>query len=575
MATNSSSSVVPAAARSSTDTNNNAANQVTSPVEPSSRRTSFSFLRRTKSNSGTHRSVSGGRMGRKEKARREEELLRQQREAAMLPKQPPRLPNPPALPTINTFGGENAPAPAPPAPALRPDSYAYVSQHADVTSPTMEYRSPQSFTSPHAAALPPITSPTDELGPYAQAESMTHRGRYSYASPGVGAVSSARRVRRRKDPTPFNILVIGARNSGKTSFIEFLRTSLALPEKKRAHTPPAPQQANSPDSPFTSQYVETEFDNERIGVTVWDSEGLEKNVVDLQLREMASFLESKFEETFTEEQKVVRTAGVLDTHVHCVFLLLDPSRLDGNITASRRAANDKLAPPIRVLGCLDDEFDLQILRMLQNKTTVIPVISKADTITTSHMGFLKRSVWDGLKQSKLDLLEVLGLDSDVESLDERDEDAYNHSSSDNEHDNLDAMMAARSDSNTSRPDSTTSASSPSPNNNNGAKHRNRVSAMSAQLTSSTDELPYIPLSIISPDMYDPGVVGRRFPWGFADPLNTEHCDFPRLKESVFSEWRAELREASRERWYEGWRTERLKRRGVSTIGPKRAATSTF
>ena len=81
--------------------------------------------------------------------------------------------------------------------------------------------------------------------------------------------------------------------------------------------------------------------------------------------------------------------------------------------------------------------------------------------------------------------------------------------------------------------------------------------MSASIQKDDSEVPYLPLSIISPDPYEPDVIGRKFPWGFADPYNSEHCDFVRLRESVFSEWRAELREASREQWYEGWRTNRL------------------
>ena len=68
------------------------------------------------------------------------------------------------------------------------------------------------------------------------------------------------------------------------------------------------------------------------------------------------------------------------------------------------------------------------------------------------------------------------------------------------------------------------------------------------------------MSIISPDLYEPEVIGRKFPWGFADPYNAEHCDFQRLKETVFSEWRQELKDMSREKWYEGWRSERLDRR---------------
>ncbi|KAF2090303.1 hypothetical protein K490DRAFT_8160, partial [Saccharata proteae CBS 121410] len=474
--------------------------------------------------------------------------------AARLPIQPPLLPSPPPLPTLNTFGGDDDASSISP-PQFRTQRAGYPPQGYHFSRPSMSYR--DKSHSPQDVPVPPLphSSPGGEyVDPYARTESMTHRGRYSYASSAVSSINSPRRVRRRKDPTPFNILIIGAKNSGKTSFINFLESSLKLPSKRRLQTPP-PAQVAPPDSPFTSQYLETEIDNERIGLTLWDSRGLEKNIVDLQLREMTSFIESKFEETFTEEQKVVRAAGVRDTHIHCVFILLDPSRLDSNTVAARKAnANSGIAGPFavqpRLLGVLDEDLDLQVLRALQGRTTVIPVISKADTITTAHMSHLKKTVWDSLRQAKLDPLEALNLDEDDGSsaLDERDEDEY--------------LVDRASDSSMSRR-SSTSASSPPPQyvSDAAVKHRRRVSAMSTQLIAAEeDQTPYLPLSIISPDMYEPGVVGRKFPWGFADPLNTEHCDFLRLKESVFSEWRTELREASRDKWYEGWRTSRLKKR---------------
>jgi hypothetical protein len=55
--------------------------------------------------------------------------------------------------------------------------------------------------------IPPMPSngvkKGDWVDPYARTESMTHRGRYSYASSAVSTINSPRRVRRRKDPTPF------------------------------------------------------------------------------------------------------------------------------------------------------------------------------------------------------------------------------------------------------------------------------------------------------------------------------------------------------------------------------------
>jgi septin family protein len=513
-------------------------------------------------------------MSKKQKALAQEEALRKQREAAMLPKQPPRLPSHSPLPQIDNFGGEEA----------RPDSLAIVSnragshgQNPNFSRPSGDYKMAQGS----GVAVPPVpgSSPSYmDFDPYPRTESMTHRGRYSYASSAISSINSPRRVRRRKDPTPFNILVIGAKNSGKSSFIEFLRTALALPAKKRPSTPSPPATSVPADSPFTSEYLETEVDQERIGVTLWDSEGLEKHVVDFQLPVVTSFLESKFEDTFSEEQKVVRAPGVRDTHIHCVFLLLDPSRLDSNMSDWRKKAG-KIPGGNQTSGVLDDDLDLNVLRELQGKTTVIPVISKADTITSAHMRHLKKTVWDCLKKAKLDPLEALSLaesdaEDDEDRFDEREEDAYLQSSSDTEgkSDMINKLLdrsssdAASDASSTSSPPHTSPSSPPT-----GGKrsHNRKASAMSASLEKEDSELPYFPFSIISPDPYDPSVVGRKFPWGFADPYNPEHCDFVRLRESVFSEWRSELREASREQWYEGWRTSRLQKGS----GKRRIATS--
>ncbi|KAK2930016.1 hypothetical protein FoTM2_010356 [Fusarium oxysporum f. sp. vasinfectum] len=452
------------------------------------RRTSFGMLLR--------RSKSGdlGKGGRKAQALREAELERQRQASTRIAPKLPEFANH-SEQLSKSFG-----------PELRPESPANVPRSADYTAirPSAEY--PRGYGAAAHAAVPVPPLPNGGFDPYARTESMTNRGRYSYASSAISTVNSPRRVRRRKDPTPLNILVIGTRNSGKTSFLEFLKTALALPPKKRAKKgdDEVPQNRNTPSGNFIPHYLETEIDGERVGLTIWDSEGLEKNVVDLQLREMSAFLESKFEETFAEEMKVVRSPGVQDTHIHATFLVLDPSRLDRNIASARNPAingqqNGHLGA--RVLGSLDEDLDLQVLRTLQGKTTVIPVIAKADTITTKHMNVLKRS---GHRESP--------------------------------------------------------AASPSSKRLSTSSIRRHKAQEEAK--EKEDEIPFLPLSIISPDLYEPGVIGRQFPWGFADPYNEEHCDFQRLKEAVFSEWRAELREASREQWYEGWRTNRLKQRDV-------------
>ncbi|KAF7544184.1 hypothetical protein G7046_g9837 [Stylonectria norvegica] len=510
------------------------------------RRTSFGMLLR--------RSKSGdlGKGGKKAQALREAELERQrQASATRIAPKLPEFANNEQL--SKSFG-----------PELQTESLSNDSGINDLNTGRPSMEPSRSFVS-HAAVPPVPPLPNGGFDPYARTESMTHRGRYSYASSAISTVNSPRRVRRRKDPTPMNILVMGSRNSGKTSFLEFLKTALALPAKKRANNPQEDefQTRPPPSGNFIPHYLETEIDGERVGLTLWDSEGLEKNVVDLQLREMSAFLESKFEETFAEEIKTVRSPGVQDTHIHAAFLVLDPSRLDRNIASARNMTgtgyqNGHRGPPARVLGSLDEDLDLQVLRTLQGKTTVIPVISKADTITTKHMNVLKKSVWDSLKKSNLDPLEALGLDDDSNSVsssriaeEDEEEDEAEEMSRDGA-DTPEGDLPIQGD----RESAPASPNSKRLSSNSIRRHK------AAQEEAKEDETPFLPLSIISPDLYEPGIVGRQFPWGFADPYNDQHCDFQRLKEAVFSEWRAELREASREQWYEGWRTSRLKQREI-------------
>lgn len=324
-----------------------------------------------------------------------------------------------------------------------------------------------------------------------------------------------------------SILVIGARNSGKTAFLDFLQRTLALPPHK--HPSPLPDHEghhhdHSDEDGYCSRYVESEFDGERVGLTLWDSDGLDGNLVDLQTRGIVGFLESKFEDTLMEEVRVVRSPQVRDTHIHCTFLLLDPVNLDRNIAVARKQGRSKVSDP-RLVGILDEEMDVQVLRAIQGKTTVVPVISKADIVTTPHMAYLKMAVRDSLKKAKVDPLETLTLREKGEDEEEYDPEEWND-------------------------------------------YDGRNGYASSHQEGGGGEGFSIPFSILSPDpetLESVGdEVGRRYPWGFADPFDDEHCDFVSLKETVFGEWRNELQAASREICYERWRTDRLDANNLSS-----------
>ena len=158
------------------------------------RRSSFNFLRRQKSGetAGRARSGSSGKMSKKQKAQMEEQLrlLR-----AQVPRQPPRLPSHNPLPQMNTFGGDSTKHPH--------NSYALVSGRQNDN---------MNAAAPYGVPVPPLPGNFSSMAgynssfngdPYSPTESMTNRGRYSYASSAVSTLNSPRRVRRRKDPTPF------------------------------------------------------------------------------------------------------------------------------------------------------------------------------------------------------------------------------------------------------------------------------------------------------------------------------------------------------------------------------------
>jgi hypothetical protein len=127
------------------------------------------FLRRSKSTEPlSDRKSSGTRTLRKKSSEKDE--LARQREAKAVPPQPPKLPTFSSYPRLQSFGGE------------------------------MADRSKSSNLPVPPASSGTSTGPVD---PYARTESMTHRGRYSYASSAVSATTNPRRVRRRRDPTPY------------------------------------------------------------------------------------------------------------------------------------------------------------------------------------------------------------------------------------------------------------------------------------------------------------------------------------------------------------------------------------
>jgi len=160
------------------------------------RRSSFNFLRRQKSTDGQ---PNRGMMSRKNKGY-------QYPPQQAVPRVPPQLPTPAPLSNMDSasfIGADAGQQYGSKYSQLSPSAGSYTA-----VSPLHQTSSPPSYDIP-VPPMPGSTAPHSRNGdvdPYARTESMTHRGRYSYASSAISTatgINSPRRVRRRKDPTPF------------------------------------------------------------------------------------------------------------------------------------------------------------------------------------------------------------------------------------------------------------------------------------------------------------------------------------------------------------------------------------
>lgn len=165
------------------------------------------------SNTNRKISIEGGRtMLRKSsklKAQEQERLEQERLARANAP--PPRLPTQQPLPGIATFGGDDANHNNPNFNSGRSaNNFSRPGQNPYGSTTNGNSNMPHnmqnySSSSPAYAVRGGSSPPGKSSGEYVERhESMTNRGRYSYASSTVGVnVSSPRRIRRRKDPTPF------------------------------------------------------------------------------------------------------------------------------------------------------------------------------------------------------------------------------------------------------------------------------------------------------------------------------------------------------------------------------------
>ena len=165
------------------------------------RKSSFSFLRRSKSR---ERSTSGSNTPARKLSKKDRSKARQDTMQEQMPSPPPRIPIIPHPPDLQGFGGEDIRSDIMSNRAGGSFRYRLAQKTSQETLGSDMYRG---MPVPPVPPIPPIpgttTAPKSYIDTFSRTESLVNRGRYSYASSAISTINSPRKIRRRKDPTPF------------------------------------------------------------------------------------------------------------------------------------------------------------------------------------------------------------------------------------------------------------------------------------------------------------------------------------------------------------------------------------
>ncbi|CAK9441596.1 uncharacterized protein LODBEIA_P54640 [Lodderomyces beijingensis] len=188
-----------------------------------------------------------------------------------------------------------------------------------------------------------------------------------------GNVSSAALRKRRtlKKSINFSIMIVGESGSGRSTLINTLCGGNSI----------VPTSSTIKDNPFTRKLtlrhenVELE-DNEghKISLNIIDTPNFANQInCNDDFRIIVDFIRHQFDEVLLEESRVKRNPRFKDGRIHILIYLINPT------------------------GHGLSEIDVKFLKHINNLANIIPVISKADSLTREELKLNKRLILEDLE----------------------------------------------------------------------------------------------------------------------------------------------------------------------------------
>lgn len=282
-----------------------------------------------------------------------------------------------------------------------------------------------------------------------------------------------------------SIMVAGQSGLGKTTFLSTLFHSLLNPPLEESSNTLSTTNLPLPlsSSAFFAVFAPTDYirtysfemetsQGEKLFIEAIDTPGFSDDIEPVvRLNEIKSHLEKAFDEVFEEEQRIHRNPKFEEHRVHALFYFLEPTGLGLK------------------------SFDAEMMKQLSERVNVIPIIAKADGLTTTEKQIFKSKIRDDIKAHEIKIFDFETLSSNTEEIGHCE--------------------------------------------------------FPLSIVGNTFKLHE------SSDIPDLSKRGRPYPWGTVEVDNPYHSDFGYLKKALLEVFRDDLKESTEDSLYEAYRTEKL------------------
>lgn len=294
----------------------------------------------------------------------------------------------------------------------------------------------------------------------------------------VGFANLPNQVHRKsvKKGFEFTLMVVGESGLGKSTLINSLFLTDLYPDRQ---IPSAVENMTKKTVQLDASTVEIEERGVKLRLTVVDTPGFGDAINNTDsFQQINRYIDEQFERYLRDESGLNRK-NIIDNRVHCCFYFINPY-------------GRGLKP-----------LDLEVMKQLSNKVSIVPVIAKADCLTQNEITQLKKTVLREIQENGIKVYSLPECDSD------EDKD------------------------------------------------------FKKQVQQLRESMPFAVVGANAMvEIKGKKLRGRQYPWGIVEVENPSHCDFVKLRTMLITHMQ-DLQEVTHDLHYENFRSERLARQNTT------------